>query len=345
MHSPRRLQAGVTFLELTIVIAILSAMIVSFVPFYINSVEKGLAYQTSERARLIYENVKRYRVVTGGWPASPATLVSGNYISTTATTTGWGGDFTLTPVSTNLSMSFTLPSPRFVNTIAGKLPAPTISGNTITESISPAGQELSLAALQDLAGLREWTGNYQAGGNDLIDLGNLEATGDITTTGDVTADSLLGDAITAITSVTTPSLSATTATIGTANTTSLVFNSAITAGASCAGRQANVTSSGHLYSCVSGVWVQAVAPAASVASQLANPVAVINRTVLVEGWDNYTSAIGNYVYCTATMGGRSPRSFLRKTGSTWYWVVTATPNCGGDSCTQRRYSIQATCYN
>ena len=180
-------QRGLTLFEVSIAISVALAVLLSFAPYYIKLMERGLVEQTAQRAKMVYEAAINYRLdgrdIDGDghadhvWPRNTTELVNDGYLPDLARQTSWGNDITLDLDDEDLQMKFTLPEMRFVNAVAAKLPVPEIDRDNmkITQIIQRPGQEASLSQLQDLAGIRAWTGDHEAGGNDLTDVHTLKA--------------------------------------------------------------------------------------------------------------------------------------------------------------------------
>ena len=172
-------QRGLTLFEVSIAISVALAVLLSFAPYYIKLMERGLVEQTAQRAKMVYEAAINYRLDSedGDWPNNTTELVNDGYLPDLAMQTSWGNDITLDLDDEDLQMKFSLPEVRFVNAVAAKLPVPEIDHESkeITQIIQRPGQEASLSELQDLAGIRAWTGHHEAGGNDLTDVHTLKA--------------------------------------------------------------------------------------------------------------------------------------------------------------------------
>ena len=169
-------QRGLTLLEVSIAISVALAVLLSFAPYHIKLMERGLVEQTAQRAKMVYEAAINYRLDNGDWPQSTAVLKGAGYLPDVARQTSWGHSIALGLASNglDLEMKFSLPE-RFVNAVAAKLPVPDITGREITQIIQRPGQEASLSQLQDLAGIRAWTGSHNADNNDLNKVGTLTA--------------------------------------------------------------------------------------------------------------------------------------------------------------------------
>jgi competence protein ComGC len=172
-------QRGLTLLEVSIAISVALAVLLSFAPYHIKLMERGLVEQTAQRTKMVYEAAINYRLDNdnGDWPQSTAVLKEAGYLPDVARQTSWGDSIALGFASNglDLEMKFSLPEMRFVNAVAAKLPVPKISGLEITQLIVRPGQEESLSQLQDLAGIRAWTGSHNADNNDLNKVGTLTA--------------------------------------------------------------------------------------------------------------------------------------------------------------------------
>ena len=174
-------QRGLTLLEVSIAISVALAVLLSFAPYHIKLMERGLVEQTAQRTKMVYEAAINYRLDNdnGDWPQSTAVLKEAGYLPDVARQTSWGGSIALESASNglDLEMKFSLPEMRFVNAVAAKLPVPEIDHESkeITQIIQRPGQEASLSQLQDLAGIRAWTGPHNADNNDLNKVGTLTA--------------------------------------------------------------------------------------------------------------------------------------------------------------------------
>jgi prepilin-type N-terminal cleavage/methylation domain-containing protein len=168
-------QKGFTLIEVSLVAAIGIAILLFSAPYVTKKAEEALLYQTIGRVKMIYENSVRFRVDTGSWPANTTALVAANYLPSSAIVTGWGNAIGVAPAGTVAQLSLTAPNTQTAAKLAGLMIAPTLTGTTITETFSLPGQEGSTSGLQDLEGVKRWRGDYNAGGNDLLDVDNLTA--------------------------------------------------------------------------------------------------------------------------------------------------------------------------
>ena len=183
MKAYHHYQRGLTLFEVSIAISVALAVLLSFAPYHIKLMERGLVEQTAQRAKMVYEAAINYRLddrdgdgdSDGEWPSNTTELVNDGYLPDVALQTSWGGNIDLDSAGEDLQMKFSLPEMRFVNAVAAKLPVPKISGLEITQLIVRPGQEESLSQLQDLAGIRPWTGHHKAGDNDLTEVHTLKA--------------------------------------------------------------------------------------------------------------------------------------------------------------------------
>ena len=150
MKNDQYHKRGFTLFEVSVAMSIAIAALLSFVPYYIKIMERGLVEQTAHRAKMVYEAAINYRLDNNGtWPGNTAVLTTNNYIPAVAATTSWGDNFVLAPAANNrLSLEFDLPNAKFVRAVAARLPAPTITitdqDNKIEEFIVPPGQEAGL---------------------------------------------------------------------------------------------------------------------------------------------------------------------------------------------------------
>ncbi|MFT6905824.1 MAG: competence protein ComGC [Oleiphilaceae bacterium] len=169
-------QAGFTIIEVSISVAVLISILLFSAPMIKKKAEDALVYQTLSRIKIIYESTIRFRVNTGGWPASVAVLETSNYIPNRSIQTAWGVPFNLIPSGGGVNLAFSTPTEGVATRLAGLMIAPTITGGTnITERITPTGQAASLTQLQDLAGTRVWTDDWNAGSNNLFNANNIVA--------------------------------------------------------------------------------------------------------------------------------------------------------------------------
>ena len=177
-------QRGLTLFEVSIAISVALAVLLSFALYHIKLMERGLIEQTAQRAKMVYEAAINYRLdgrdidddgyADHVWPNNTTELVNDGYLPDVALQTSWGGNIDLESEGEDLQMKFTLPDMRFVNAVAARLPVPKIVGLEITQLIVRPGQEASLNELQDLAGIRPWTGDYKAGRNDLTNVADID---------------------------------------------------------------------------------------------------------------------------------------------------------------------------
>jgi prepilin-type N-terminal cleavage/methylation domain-containing protein len=173
---------GFTLFEVSVALSIGITALLAFTPYYLKIMERGLIEQTAYRAKMVYEGAINYYIDNNQWPTDTAALSSGNYIIGRAAQTSWGEDISVDVIADNkLALTFTAHKVGIANSIAAKLPTASVDSNLlITEVILPPMANAAFATkadlnlLQDLAGTRAWTGNYDAGGNDLINVRNIK---------------------------------------------------------------------------------------------------------------------------------------------------------------------------
>lgn len=172
---------GFTLFEVSVALSIGITALLAFTPYYLKIMERGLIEQTAYRAKMVYEGAINYYIDNNQWPTDTAALSSGNYIIGRAAQTSWGEDISVDVIADNkLALTFTAHKVGIANSIAAKLPTASVDSNLlITEVILPPMANAAFATkadlnlLQDLAGTRAWTSNYDAGGNDLINVGHI----------------------------------------------------------------------------------------------------------------------------------------------------------------------------
>lgn len=173
---------GFTLFEVSVALSIGITALLAFTPYYLKIMERGLIEQTAYRAKMVYEGAINYYIDNNQWPTDTAALSSGNYIIARAAQTSWGDNISVDVIAADnsLALTFTVHKVGIANSIAAKLPTASVDSNLqITEVILPPMANAAFATkadlnlLQDLAGTRAWTGNYDAGGKELTNVGNI----------------------------------------------------------------------------------------------------------------------------------------------------------------------------
>lgn len=176
-------RGGFTLFEVSVALSIGITALLAFTPYYLKIMERGLIEQTAYRAKMVYEGAINYYIDNNQWPTDTAALSSGNYIIARAAQTSWGDNISVDVIAADnsLALTFTVHKVGIANSVAAKLPTASVDSNLqITEVILPPMANAAFATkadlnlLQDLAGTRAWTGNYDAGGNDLINVRNIK---------------------------------------------------------------------------------------------------------------------------------------------------------------------------
>jgi len=174
---------GFTLFEVSVALSIGITALLAFTPYYLKIMERGLIEQTAYRAKMVYEGAINYYIDNNQWPTDTAALSSGNYIIARAAQTSWGDNISVDVIAADnsLALTFTVHKVGIANSIAAKLPTASVDSNLqITEVILPPMANAAFATkadlnlLQDLAGTRAWTGNHDAGGNNLINVRNIK---------------------------------------------------------------------------------------------------------------------------------------------------------------------------
>lgn len=238
-------QRGFSLLGMSLAISLAMSFLIYTTPMILKTHDTVLSRATAERVRLVYDGAYNHYIDEGAWPVDVNSLVAAGYLSPGAVETVWGSPITLAASGSNLLLSFTVPDNKFVQMIRGLLPDPTVVGTTMTEQLAPPGQQVSLLALQDLAGTRAWTGDYNADGHNLNNLNDLNASGDVSGARFVDNDD--------------PSFSLDpnqTSRLNYADLNVARLRNSYSEGAACTTKQIGTTSTGEMLSCVAGRWAK-----------------------------------------------------------------------------------------
>ena len=162
-----RKQQGFSLPGVMVAVALASIMSLSWIQHIKRDMDQGMISLSAKRMQLVYESAITYRGDLNAWPGNTAVLTIGNYLPAAAALNAWDQPIQLTPQGNNLLISTVAPTINDANQIAGKMPAATVTGTTVTDTIVPPGQEASNAALYALDGSRALTGNMDVNGNEI----------------------------------------------------------------------------------------------------------------------------------------------------------------------------------
>lgn len=181
IYGDRKSQ-GFTVLEFVVVLALSSIVLATQLPKLERMADDAKVRSAETDMRQILIQAREHRLATGAWPVSTAVLVSANRIPASAAVSTFGTPYVFTVTAgNNLSVRVDTGHARYATRMAGAdLPFVERSGNRITSTVTPAGQEASTAALYALDGSRALTGAMNANSNNINNVGTLTAdTGNI----------------------------------------------------------------------------------------------------------------------------------------------------------------------
>jgi len=212
-HHPTRQQpkgqTGFSFIETLIVLAVLSVVVVQQLrTSELTSVDRVATGMVEKFQRVQRASLRYYSMNDNSWPANVQTLEREGFLNTEEVSNSWGKPFKLKvegPESQDLSISSDLTEVRYASRVAGRLPraslsvpdaaeASGVSGvgevsnagtvanaltTKVTSRIDPPGHEAAHDKLYRLDGTKELTGNMDAGGHNIENIGVLELAYDV----------------------------------------------------------------------------------------------------------------------------------------------------------------------
>ncbi|WP_373568263.1 prepilin-type N-terminal cleavage/methylation domain-containing protein [Marinimicrobium sp. ABcell2] len=182
MPMRRKTSAGMTLMEIMVVLAIMSVITVIASNTMQTQVVTRQVDALGERAMRVSEAVKYFRQETNDWPSSIAELVSGGFLREhpDANMPRYADQFTLTNIGGNwIIVRYQTGDERYARRLAGVLPNGQRFGTEVRYQVDRPGFEASLQAVLDsyyrLDGSTPLEGNMNADGHDITNVGDVQA--------------------------------------------------------------------------------------------------------------------------------------------------------------------------
>ncbi len=171
--TPR--EAGFSFLEMLIVLTVLSLLAVQQLSTTALNSADTISNAMVEKVQRVQRASMRFYRASNAWPANAGVLVSTGYLRAGEEVDSWGTTFAVTVVGQDLSVATDVKELKYVSRIQGKLPRASVSGTTVTSLIDKPGEEAAHDALYSLDGSKALTGPMNANGQNINSAGLITA--------------------------------------------------------------------------------------------------------------------------------------------------------------------------
>lgn len=153
-------EGGFTFLEVLVVMGILSILMGIFVPqMMLADLEKRQADKIASEMKLRMDAARLYYLANKAWPTSFTVLKNQGYLPSSITDTIFGNNITMSYNSNYFTTTINVPNQRVRNLLLQVLPGSYVSSSTYVNSVVPVpGNEVALDGLkqQILDLLSQW---------------------------------------------------------------------------------------------------------------------------------------------------------------------------------------------